>query len=131
LGVDSKKMITVLNKVDCIPGESTLHALRLHFPDSVFISALTGRGLDELLYRMAEMLSDRISKVEVALPLDRTDLLSMLHRTSRVLKRGYGHAHVNVVAAVSPKVYARMEPFLVAEKEVSQGIGGRCDGTSL
>jgi GTPase len=120
LGVDSKKMITVLNKVDCIPGESTLHALRLHFPDSVFISALTGRGLDELLYRMAEMLSDRISKVEVALPLDRTDLLSMLHRTSRVLSVGYGQAHVNVAAAVSPKVYARMEPFLVAEKEVSE-----------
>jgi GTP-binding protein HflX len=117
LGADSKKMITVLNKVDCLADESTLHALRLHFPDSVFISALTGRGLDELLHRMADMLSDRVAKVEIALPLDRTDLLSLLHRASRVLSVGYEQGHVNVVAMVSPKVYARMEPYLVRPEE--------------
>ena len=33
-----KKMITVLNKVDLIRDESTLHALRLHFPDGAFVS---------------------------------------------------------------------------------------------
>ena len=37
LGADAKKMITVLNKVDLIPDESTLHALRLHFPDGTFV----------------------------------------------------------------------------------------------
>jgi GTP-binding protein HflX len=116
LGADSKKVITVLNKVDCIADESTLHALRLHFPDCVFVSALTGKGLDELLHRMAEMLTDRITKVEVALPLDRTDLLSLLHRAGRILSIGYDQTHVNVVAAVSPKVHARLEPFLVEEK---------------
>jgi GTP-binding protein HflX len=121
LGADSKKMIIALNKVDCITDESTLHALRLHFPDSVFISALTGRGLDELLHCMGDMLADRVSKVEVALPLDRTDLLSLLHRTSHVLSVGYEQAHVNVVAAVSPKVYARMEPFLVRPEEALSG----------
>ncbi|HEX7194459.1 MAG TPA: GTPase HflX [Chthoniobacterales bacterium] len=117
LGADSKKMITVLNKVDCLADESTLHALRLHFPDSVFISALTGRGLDELLHRMADMLSDRVAKVEIALPLDRTDLLSLLHRASRVLSVAYEQGHANVVAMVSPKVYARMEPYLVRSEE--------------
>src|SRR6516164_1342747 len=121
LGADSKKMITVLNKVDCIADESTLHALRLHFPDSVFASALTGEGLDELLHRLADMLAERIAKVEVALPLDRTDLLSLLHRASHVLSVGYEQGHVRVVAAVSPKVYARMEPYLVKPKEAMSG----------
>ena len=121
LGADSKKMITVLNKVDCIADESTLHALRLHFPDSVFASALTGEGLDELLHRLADMLAERIAKVEVALPLDRTDLLSLLHRASHVLSVGYEQGHVRVVAAVSPKVYARMEPYLVKPKEALSG----------
>jgi GTP-binding protein HflX len=121
LGADSKKMITVLNKIDCLADESTLHALRLHFPDSVFVSALTGEGLDELLHRMAEMLSDRVAKVEVALPLDRTDLLSLLHRASRVLSVDYEQGHVNVVATVSPKVYARMEPYLVRPEGAPEG----------
>jgi GTP-binding protein HflX len=113
LGAESKKMITVLNKVDRVSDESTLHALRLHFPDAVFLSVRTGAGIDDLLHRMADMLSDRIEKVELALPFDRTDLLSLLHRTSNVLSVNYQEDNVNVVATVAAKIYARVEPFIV------------------
>ncbi len=113
LGADSKRMITVLNKVDLVNNESTLHTLRLHFPDGVLVSVRSGEGLKELLHRMADLLADRVSKVELALPLDRTDLLSLLHRTSLVIDVGYEDSHVSVIALVSPKVYARIEPFLV------------------
>ena len=113
LGADAKRMITVLNKVDLVKDESTLHTLRLHFPEGTFISVRSGEGLKELLHRMADLLADRVSKVELALPLDRTDLLSLLHRTSLVINVGYEDSHVSVVALVSPKVYARVEPFLV------------------
>ena len=113
LGADSKKMITVLNKVDRITDESIFHALRLHFPEAVFLSARSGKSLDDLLHRMADMLVDRIEKVELALPLDRTDLLSLLHRTSNVLSINYNETHVNVVATVVAKIYARIEPFIV------------------
>jgi len=113
LGADAKKMITVLNKVDLIADESTLHALRLHFPDGAFVSVRSGQGLKELRHRMADLLADRVSKVELALPLSRTDLLSLLHRTSHVLSASYENSHVIVVASVSPKVYARVEPFLI------------------
>jgi GTP-binding protein HflX len=113
LGADAKKMITVLNKVDLIADEPTLHALRLHFPDGVFVSVRSGEGLKELRHRMADLLADRVSKVELALPLDRTDLLSLLHRTGHVLSASYENSYVIVVASVSPKVYARVEPFLI------------------
>ena len=113
LGADAKKMITVLNKVDLIADESTLHALRLHFPDGAFVSVRSGQGLKELQHRLADLLADRVSKVELALPLSRTDLLSLLHRTSNVLSASYENSHVIVVASVSPKVYARVEPFLI------------------
>jgi GTP-binding protein HflX len=113
LGADAKKMITVLNKVDLIADESTLHALRLHFPDGAFVSVRSGEGLKELRHRMADLLADRVSKVELALPLSQTDLLSLLHRTSHVLSASYENSHVIVVASVSPKVYARVEPFLI------------------
>jgi GTP-binding protein HflX len=113
LGADAKKMITVLNKVDLIADESTLHALRLHFPDGAFVSVRSGEGLKELRHRMADLLADRVSKVELALPLSRTDLLSLLHRTGHVLSASYENSHVIVVASVSPKVYARVEPFLI------------------
>jgi GTPase len=113
LGADSKRMLTVLNKMDLVKDESTLHALRLHFPEGIFISVRSGYGLNELLHRMTDLLADRVSKVELALPLDRTELLSLLHRTSHVIGLRYEDSHVSVVAMVSPKVYARVEQFLV------------------
>jgi GTPase len=113
LGADAKRVITVLNKVDLVKDESMLHTLRLHFPDGAFVSVRTGEGLKELLHRMADLLADRVSKVELALPLDRADLLSLLHRTSLVIDVAYEDSHVRVIALVSPKVYARVEPFLI------------------
>jgi len=113
LGADTKRMITVLNKVDLVKDESTLHTLKLHFPEGSFVSVRTGEGLKELLHRMGDLLADRVSRVELALPLDRTDLLSLLHRTSLVIDVEYEDLHVSVVALVSAKVYARVEPFLV------------------
>jgi GTP-binding protein HflX len=110
------RAITVLNKIDRIEDPATIHALRLHFPDAAFVSVHTGAGLDDLLERFAEKLSDRSTKVELALPLDRTELLSLLHRTGRVLRLEYGERVASVVALVSPKVFARVQPFLVNQQ---------------
>ena len=122
LGADAKRMITVLNKVDLVTNESTLHTLRLHFPDGVFVSVRTGGGLKELRHRMADMLADRVSKVELALPLNRTDLLSLLHRTSNVLSVCYENSQVNVIASVPPKVYARIEAFVIRREPSLQPV---------
>lgn len=116
LGADTLRAITVLNKIDRLEDPATIHALRLHFPDAAFVSAHTGAGLDDLLERFAEKLSDRSTKVELALPLDRTELLSLLHRTGRVLRLEYGERVASVVALVSPKVFARVQPFLVNQQ---------------
>ena len=113
LGADTIKMVTVLNKIDRIEDPAAIHALRLHFPDAVAISVHTGYGIGDLLDRLADKLSDRSTKVELALPLDRTELLSLLHRTGRVLRLEYGERFASVVAMVSPKVFARVQPFLV------------------
>ncbi|HEY2122288.1 MAG TPA: GTPase HflX, partial [Chthoniobacterales bacterium] len=48
LGADKKRMLTVLNKMDLVKDESTLHALRLHFPEGIFVSVHSGYGLNEL-----------------------------------------------------------------------------------
>jgi GTP-binding protein HflX len=116
LGADTLRAITVLNKIDRMEDPAAIHALRLHFPDAAFVSVRTGAGLEDLLDRCAEKLSDRSTKVELALPLDRTELLSLLHRTGRVLRLEYGERVASVVALVSPKVFARVQPFLVNQQ---------------
>jgi GTP-binding protein HflX len=113
LGADTRRVVTFLNKMDRVDQSSSLHALRLHFPDAVFGSTHTGEGLNELAHRCAEMLRDWVTRVELALPLSRTELISLLHRTSNVLSLDYDDLYANVVAMVPPKVLARVEPFVV------------------
>src|ERR1700751_2632472 len=100
LGADTKRVVTLLNKVDRLEDSSSLHALRLHFPDAVFGSAHTGQGMVELLQLCVELPGDWVTKVDRALPLSRTELLSLLPRTSRVLSLTYDVRHANVVAMV-------------------------------
>ena len=64
LGASEKPMMTVLNKVDLLPGPDARVPLRRHFPDAIFISTVTGEGLDELLHRAGELLSDRPAALE-------------------------------------------------------------------
>jgi GTP-binding protein HflX len=123
LGAAGKRTITVLNKVDLVHDESTLHTLRVHFPEGVFLSAEHGEGLDELRFRMSDLLADRVRRVELALPLDRSDLLSLLHRTGKVVSVEYQPAFAKVVASVSPKVLARVEPFLLRDRRELQAAG--------
>ena len=113
LGADTRRVITFLNKMDRMDKSSSLQALRLHFPDAVFGSTHTGAGLSELTHRCGEMLRDWVTRVELALPLSRTELISLLHRTSNVLSLDYDDRYANVVAMVSPRVFARVEPFVV------------------
>src|SRR5215472_15934264 len=120
LGADRKRILTVLNKVDLLRDEVAWHGLRLHFPDAFFVSLKDGKGLEDLLHRMGDLLADRVTKVELALPLDRTDLLSLLHRTSAVLSVHYDNAYAKVVASVPVKVYARVEPFLIRRDSALQ-----------
>jgi hypothetical protein len=42
--------------------------------------------------------------------------LSLLHRTGRVLRLEYGERVASVVALVSPKVFPRVQPFLVNQQ---------------
>ncbi len=123
LGASGKRIVTVLNKVDLLCDEVTLRGLKVHFPDAVFVSVQTGEGLEELLHRMADMLQDRLERVELALPLERTDLLSLLHQTGKVLSVEYQAACARVVASVSPKVLARVKPFLLRGRTKLQPTG--------
>lgn len=56
LGITEKPMISVFNKIDLLSGEE-LKNLKKHFPDSLFISALTGKGTENLLKEIEEKVS--------------------------------------------------------------------------
>ena len=111
LGAQEKRILTVFNKIDLLPGDGALNPLRRHFPDALFISTRTGAGLDDLLARMADQLAGRTERVELLLPPDRGDLLGSLHRQGQVLSAEYTDEGTRVQAVVPLKLLAGLAPF--------------------
>ena len=111
LGAAGKPVVTVFNKTDLPAAAGQAEVLRLHFPGAVFVSSRTGEGLPALLDAMAAQLASRIVERRLLLPLDRPDLLALLHREGRVLAEEWTDAGIAVQALVPPKLNHLVDPF--------------------
>ncbi len=80
LGADPKPMIRVFNKIDV--GRSYAAA-----KDAVFVSALTGQGLDALLGRIAVAFSARRQRRKLFVPNTSLGLTGFLYRAAHVVTR--------------------------------------------
>ena len=115
LGAADKPMITVLNKVDLIADDlDRIHELKSHFDErSVFISAVTGEGLDKLTGRLCEMMVDRVARLTLKIPQARQDLVALLHREAKVLATAYEGNDVVLSAIVPHIIRHKVEGFSV------------------
>jgi GTP-binding protein HflX len=87
LGADHIPAIVALNKIDrrdgTEAGAEIPEDLKTRYDGAVPLSAVTGRGLPELLGRMEGMLSAPVCRF--MFPQDRTDLAALLYRSGTVL----------------------------------------------
>ncbi|RKX29115.1 MAG: GTPase HflX [Verrucomicrobia bacterium] len=83
---DGKRTITVLNKIDLCDSED-LDRIRSHHPDALCVSAVTGEGLEELSIRIADLLNENATIMELLIPHDRYDIISRLHEVGGITKQ--------------------------------------------
>ncbi len=76
--------LLVVNKVDKADG-ITLAQLRHQLDDAVFVSARTGEGIGELETRLELALNELESHVQMLIPYDKGNIVSMLHEDATVL----------------------------------------------
>lgn len=89
LGVADKKILTVINKIDLLPEGKGLARLLTIFPDSIGISVLEKRGIDDLLERIEAMLSRQTVAFSVCIPFGAGYLLDDIHRYGTVTQLEY------------------------------------------
>ncbi|WP_040284512.1 GTPase HflX [Tessaracoccus massiliensis] len=71
----------VLNKADAADA-ATIMALRANHPDSVVVSARTGRGVDALRDALEEWLPQPEVQITAMVPYERGDLVDKVHKTA-------------------------------------------------
>jgi len=111
IGAGATSRIIVMNKIDLAPAGGLRPAAAC---DTVAISALRGRGLDELLREVARRFSAWREEVSVMLPAARGDLVAMARRDGEVLDEEYRNGTVALRARVSAPVAGRLRKAAIA-----------------
>ncbi|WP_235522672.1 MULTISPECIES: GTPase HflX [unclassified Plantibacter] len=102
--------LVVFNKADLVD-DGQLLVLRGLVPDAVFVSARTGVGIDELMERIEALIPSPSNEVNVLVPFDRGDLVTLLHERGKVLSTDYDERGTIVHALVGAEVAAALAPF--------------------
>jgi GTP-binding protein HflX len=112
VGADRLPELVVVNKIDAADPDALLR-LRRDLPDAVFVSARTGRGIDELRRAIEARLPRPALEVRVVIPYDRGDLVSQVHRRGEVLSTTHTAEGTGLHVRVDPDLHADLAPYRV------------------
>ncbi len=84
IGAGDIRRVLVFNKIDLLDHDART-ALRLRYPDALFISAKTGDGLDELLATIQQAAADTGYVFQVLIPYSRGDITDIAHRKCHII----------------------------------------------
>ena len=100
LGVLVKPTILVLNKTDQVADQSVIEDMTRRFNNAVAVSAREKFNLGALLGRIEAALAERLTSIDVMVPLNRMDLIHLAHREGDVLVEEYTSADVHLRAVI-------------------------------
>lgn len=86
---DQQPRLLVLNKIDSLEHNADLLAFQSEHPQSVAISARTGRGISLLVDRVREAMRGPVRELRIQLPLSEGRALHFLESRATVLDREY------------------------------------------
>jgi GTP-binding protein HflX len=111
LEVDHLPMVVALNKADKLSNhEDVLQELDLAAP-ATLVSAKTGKGIDELLIMVEAAMVQLLQPIEVHLPYDRGDLLSLFYERGQVDEERHTGSGVHLFGRVPKRLIPMFEPY--------------------
>jgi GTP-binding protein HflX len=113
LDATNQPVVTVFNKIDLVTDPFLLRTLIAEFPDSVAISASTGRGMDDLMTALVRQVKMLLGSVTVLLPYSRSQLLQECYDFGRVLTVEYREDGIFVEAELIDEMQEKLKGFVV------------------
>lgn len=115
IGADGVPTVLALNKADLISEHGSDRVAKM-FPDGIFVSALRGTGLDELLGAVTNRLDWARTVAVFDVPFERGDVRSRLHEAGEVLEETHGPHGTRLRVRVPPTVVTRFSEYVVVEE---------------
>jgi GTPase len=114
VGADTLPELLAVNKVDAAD-EETLLRLKRTWPDAVFVSARTRRGIDDLRAAIEARLPVPAVELAVVVPYERGELVDRIHRRGEVLSASHTERGTELHVRVDQALAAELAPFVHAE----------------
>ena len=113
IGIDEKKIITALNKIDKLEDRTWFEKIKRDYDGCVEISALTKENLSGLLSLIEKRLVNISSLVHIKLPLNKMDIVDLIYREGLVKSIDYTADCIEIKAVLPNRAVSRIKNFLV------------------
>ena len=113
IGAEQVSRIEVFNKIDLL-GSEELEAIRSRHRDAILISAKTGIGMESLIDRIARIASMRGDLIEVCIPYDRGDLVSLAHERCSIIYEEHHGEGTGIKMFANPEYADLFSPYQIA-----------------
>jgi GTP-binding protein HflX len=111
VGAEKVPELLVVNKTDAAD-EETLLRLKRTWPEAVFVSARTGRGIDDLRATIEARLPRPAVEVRAVVPYSRGELVARVHQRGKVLSEAHTPEGTLLHVRVDEPLAAELAPFL-------------------
>ncbi len=111
IGAGDIPVITAFNKVDLLKDPSTAMDALDSFPNTYPISAITGLGLDELLGAIEKALYETYIEVDVRIPYEEGQLISMFHEKGQVREVVHAEQGARMIGSIPRRLLHLFAPF--------------------
>lgn len=111
LGADHLPMVIALNKIDMLDDPETVRQNLDLVAPSALVSARTGEGIDELLVLIEATMVSLLQPIEIRLPYQRGDLLSLIHERGQVDQENHTGTGVHVFGRVPARLVPIFDPY--------------------
>lgn len=111
IGAQAIPCIVVFNKCDLIDHD-TLEAMSGRYHEAVFVSSVTGDGIDELIARISSCVAATERRLEVLIPYSNGELVALAHSSCTIVSEEHSEKGTRLVIMASPLLTRRFESFV-------------------
>jgi GTP-binding protein HflX len=114
IGARDSSSAVVFNKADTLSADERT-SLERRYPNAVFVSGLTGYGLDRLIARIADEAARGSAMLTVVVPYTRGDLVALAHERGQILSERHLDEGTQLVVRISSELAGNFEDYRVAD----------------
>lgn len=117
IGAGEIPIITAFNKIDLLKDTEAAVSKLDEFSDTYPISALSGRGLDELLDAVESELFEKYIEVDLNIPYQEGQLISLFHEQGQVQEVTNGENGTRIKGLIPRRLLYHFEPYYFEEPD--------------